>query len=154
MRRMVIPLSALVLFALGACRGENRSESEQLSELSQECDLAGDWRLTETAVEEQCREAPVEEASLHIENEKGVYSLELRIPDEAAMTCSGVPDPETCSLEATCSGFLGSREVEVALELTFHGGRVSGRQRIDTREPVCESTYDVKGERASSAAPL
>jgi hypothetical protein len=146
MRKTVCPLSVVVLFALGSCTGAKEPEPERPAS---RCDLAGVWRLTETPVEENCRPEPVDEATLQIENQDGVYALEFRIPDEAAMTCSGVPDLDSCGLEATCSGFLASQEVEVALEVEFHGERLSGRQRVDTRDPSCESTYDVKGERTS-----
>jgi hypothetical protein len=142
--RTVLALTA-ALVTTAACSGPRKPAAD--------CDFSGSWTVHESRVEGTCGASRIHDATLQVQNQGGVYQLQFLLPQEPALNCSGLTGAGVCRAELTCSSSDPENDAELALdiEMTPGGDGIRGEARLQLRNPDCQSTYDLDGERFSAS---
>jgi hypothetical protein len=109
------------------------------------CDLAGTWNLSESRAEGTCDDRGGAGGQLRFELQGSAFAYIA--PGMTAMNCSGVPQGDRCVLELTCSGAESGAEVAFEIEVDPERDRLEGIRRVQLRDPPCQTTYELTGER-------
>jgi hypothetical protein len=111
------------------------------------CELASSWSLSEERVGGDCGLIePVVGGLLEIEERSGVYAFRYHQPGRTAMSCSGVPEEDLCSVALTCAGDGSDERAGVTFRIELEEGRISGQRKVQLRDPSCGASYAIEGE--------